>query len=364
MYIENKIKEKLKNIVFLELKTDTTVGDFVIKKDTPLPINLNNLMSGIKDNEFENNIDIQKINRAIIYLLGIEPEFKYRNQYLEIIDKTVKNKYKYIYSLAVEEQKSKDNLSAYIYISTLNQFYNDDLNAKFTLNNILETLYNEYFDKLDEKEKSQILLRIIKEYEYIISENEEFAPAYYRLGYINRSLGKYIKSKLYFEKYLRYSDIEEMKEEVREVLKEIEDYANIETAITYISYGKFEEAYLSVQQISALYPKQDEVLYYKGLCQYNLGYVDESINSLKKAVKINKNQEEYVNQLAISYISSGKEEEAIKTYKDALFNIKDSYTIYYNLGILMMNLKMPGYKEYLKKAYHINQNEDLLKLIN
>lgn len=363
MYIENLINDKLKNIVFLELKQDTNLNGYIVKKDTPLPINLDNLMAGIKKKDYEENIDLVEINKAIVYLLGIESDFKYKKEYLEILNHTVKDLYSYIYSLAILSKQNNNNLDSYIYLIALNNICEKTIESRFAEINILEALYDEYIKELSEDERSKILSRIIKEYETIISEDPEYSPVYYRLGYVNRALGKYIKAKLYFEKFLSYSDNEILKEEIREALSELNDYANIESVKTYISYGKFDEAYIILQDITSLYPHQDEVKYYFGLCEYNLGKIEESIASLEEAIEINKEQEQYYNQLAISNIAISKEEEAIKVYKEALFYIKDSYTIYYNLGILMLNLEMEGYKEYLKKAYQLNPSDQLLKIL-
>lgn len=364
MYIENKIQEKLKNIVFLELKKDTEINGHTIKKDTPLPINLDDLMDGIKEKNYEDNINLVEINKAIVFLLGIEEDFKYKDEYIKILDHSVEDKYKYIYSLSILAKQQKSNLDSYIYLLALNSICEQTIESRFAKNNVLEALYDEYIKELSDEEKTSILKRIILEYEKLIAEENSYAPAYYRLGYINRALEKYIKSKLYFEKFLRFSDNDILNEEVRSVLEELEDYANIESVKTYISYGKFNEAYNLLLKVSSLYPTQDEVLYYIGLCQYNLGYIKESIESIKEAIDLNKNQEEYYNQLAISNIALGKEEEAIEVYKSAFFNIKESYLLNYNLGILLLNLGKGGYEEYLKKAYQLNPSDELLSLID
>ena len=364
MYIENLMNDKLKQVVFLELKKDTDVNGYTIKKDTPLPINLDNLVSGIKQNDYEDSIDLVEINKAIVFILGIDVDFKFREEYLEILKHTVKDEYKYIYSLAIIEKENGNNLNSYIYLNALNNICDETLESRFAEINVLEVLYDEYISELSDEDKNYILKRIITEYEKIVAEDNEYSPVYYRLGYVNRALNKFIKSKLYFEKFLAYSDNDLLKEEIREVLKELDDYAKIESIRTYLSYGKFNEAYKISQDVSGLYPVKDEVLYYLAICQYNLGYIEESIESLNKAIDINKEQEEYYNQLAINYVAIKQEEEAVRIYKEALFNIKDSYTINYNLGILLLNLNNEEYKKYLKKAYQLNANEDLLNLIN
>ena len=194
MYIENKINDKLKNIVFLELKKDTDVNGFLVKKDTPLPINLDELFEGIKAKDYEETINLAEIDKAIVYLIGIDSEFKYKDLYLNILNYTVNDLYKYIYSLSIKAKQKGSNLNSYIYLHALNSLCPKTLESRFAETNVLETLYDEYFKKLSDDEKAQIIERIVKEYESIIAEDREYAPAYYRLGYVNRALSFILRS--------------------------------------------------------------------------------------------------------------------------------------------------------------------------
>lgn len=366
MNIEKEIKSSLDNIVFLELKKDINLGGKIIKADIPLPIKLNSLISGIKVEEFEENIKIDRINEAIIFLLGIENNFKYKNEYINILKTSLSDIGKYIMYLSSKAIEDKDLIEAYIYIKSYDLIidYNEDL--EFAKYNILESIFNENFDEIEEKDKEILLKSLIDGYESIISKNNGHSLSYYRLGYIYRSLSYYLKSKIYLEKFLLYSkeDYENLKDEVREDLKEIEDYANIEIANSYISYGKFSEAYEALQKVSDLYPEKDELYYLFSLCQYNLGLVEDAIESVNYSIKINPKVDQYYNHKAISYISLANNDKAISTYKEGIIENEDSFLLNYNLGILLLNLKMDGYKKYLKKSYQLNPREEILELIN
>ncbi|SHH45242.1 hypothetical protein SAMN02745245_01369 [Anaerosphaera aminiphila DSM 21120] len=366
MDLKKEIEGKLKNVVFLELKRDAKVSDYVIKKDLPLPINLENLTDGVKVSELEEKVNIDIINKAIVYLLGIDEEFKYKDEYIKILNSTVLDLKRYIISLSSKSIEEKNYIDAYIYIKSSNILIKKDNDVKFIEANVLESIYNIYFNEFEDEEKSKILNQVIKYYEEIIKEDSKFYLAYYRLGYIFRELKKYLKSKLYFEKFLNGEDeekYEDLKTEVREVLLELDDYANIETVETYLSYGKFQEAYTTLQKISDLYPEKALLHYYFSLCQYNLGFVEEALESIKISLELEKKEEQFYNQEAMCYVSMDMMDNAIGSYMVGISEIEDSYLLNYNLGILLLNQENPKYKNYLKKAYQLNPNEDLLRLI-
>ncbi|RVU54738.1 tetratricopeptide repeat protein [Anaerosphaera multitolerans] len=364
MNLEMEIQEKLKNIVFLELKKDTEIANFKIDRDLPLPMNLNNLVEGIRTSEFEEEISIEKINQGIIYLLGIDGEFKYREKYIEILNHSIRDLKNYVIYLSSKSVENNELIDGYIYLNGLSSIIGEDNEIKFMKTNILENIYNRYFNEIEEKDKEKMINNIVKSYEQIISKDEEYYLAYYRLGYIFRDLKKYLKSKLYFEKFLNSeSDYEDLKTEVREVLMELEDYANVEIAETYISYGKFQDAYGVLQNVSGLYPEQSLLYYYFSLSQYNLGFINEALESIDIAISLDDREEQFYNQKGMCYIAMDYSDEAIQTYLDGLSKVEDSYILNYNLGILLLNKKDDNYKKYLKKAYQLEPNEELLNLI-
>lgn len=363
--LEKLLREQLKNIVFLELKKDTLVGNVEVSMDTPLPLNLNSLITGIKDKEFDESIDLKSINEAIVYLLGIDPDFKYSDKYVEILSSSVENTKNYIMYLSNISAKNLRLVDAYIYLNSADLLLEYDKDIEFAKTNVLESIYNDNFSNMSEEESTEIIKIIIDKYEEILKYDEKYALAYYRLAYINRSLENFIKSKLYFEKFLTYQEgSEELKEEVREDLKELEDYAIIESVETYMSYGKFEESYTLLQKVSSLYPKQDLLYYLFSLCQYNLNLLEESLESINVALSMQKDIEEYYNQKSIILIALSREEAAIENYKESFFYIKESYVLNYNLGILLYNLGKDESIKYLKKAYQLNPSNEILSLIN
>ena len=83
--MENLFKEelnkKLKNIVFIDLKEEYRLGELVLPSGFSLPIKLDYLIEGIKEKELEEEINLEKIVEAMVYLLGIDSDFKFAEKF-------------------------------------------------------------------------------------------------------------------------------------------------------------------------------------------------------------------------------------------------------------------------------------------
>ncbi|CDZ75072.1 hypothetical protein ING2D1G_0930 [Peptoniphilus sp. ING2-D1G] len=365
MQLQEEMTKRLKNVVFIELKNDVKIKDITIEKNTPLPIIFNNLIKSIKLKEVDEKISLDKINHAIIYLLGIDKNFKDKEKYLEILKHTIKDEKKLISYMSYKAIKAKSFIDAYIYLNFYKNFMEQDNELEFKRANVMESIYNENYTKMNEEEQRGFLNEITKIYEEILQKDEEFSLAYYRLGFIYRNMQQFIKSKLYFEKFMElYSeDEQELKEEVRESLKELEDYADIESAKTYLAYGKFDKAYEFLKKVSNLYPNKGELHYLLSLNEYNLDIMDKAMENIEKAIYYDENDDRFYNQKALCQLKNLDIKGAIETYKKGLSYMSESYLLNYNLGILLYNQNEEEYKEYFRKAYKINPSDELKALI-
>ena len=75
---KDELNKKLKNLVFIDLKEDYQLGEVNLPVGLSMPIKLEYLIEGIKEKELEEEINLEKIVEAMIYLLGIDSDFKYR----------------------------------------------------------------------------------------------------------------------------------------------------------------------------------------------------------------------------------------------------------------------------------------------
>lgn len=363
--MENLFKEdinkKLKNLVFIDLKEDYQLGEVNLPVGLSMPIKLDYLIEGIKEKELEEEINLEKIVEAMIYLLGIDSDFKYSEKYKEILKKLDIDLKNYAMHKAFLNQE-EDPFDSYIFLKGYEEVGGEDPDIIFKEANILEALYNKIHE--EEYEKSEKLLNIIiKKYNQVLNLDEGYALAYYRLAYINLALGKFIKANMYFEKFINLSKDEELKDQVRKEIEVIRDKVNFDSAKTYLSYGEYDKAINLLDSISEDFNMDESFFYTYAISYYNMGDFDKSEEYAKLSVE-KKTTEENINLLATIYAGRQEFTKAIDILNLGLEELEDSYPLTYNIGIIYLNMnEREKGLEYLEKANKLSPNEELENFI-
>lgn len=358
---KEEINKKLKNLVFIDLKEEYHLEDVNLPVGFSLPLKLDYLIEGIKEKELEEEINLEKIVEAMVYLLGIDSEFKYSKDYKEILKKLKIDLKNYAMHKAYISQE-EDPLDSYIFLKGYEEVVGEDPDIIFKEANILEALYNQIHE--EEYEKSEKLLNIIiKKYNKALNLDETYSLAYYRLAYINLALGKFIKANMYFEKFINLSRDEELKDQVRKELEIIRNNVSFDSAKTYLSYGDYDKALNQLESISEDFDKDESFYYTYALSYYNMGDLDKAEEYGKLSVE-KKTTEENINLLATIYAGRQEFTRSIEILELGLEEIEESYPLNYNMGIIYLNMneKEKGL-EYLEKANKLNQNKELENFI-
>lgn len=358
---KEEINKKLKNLVFIDLKEEYHLEDVNLPVGFSLPIKLDYLIEGIKEKELEEEINLEKIVEAMVYLLGIDSEFKYSKDYKEILKKLKIDLKNYAMHKAYISQE-EDPLDSYIFLKGYEEVVGEDPDIIFKEANILEALYNQIHE--EEYEKSEKLLNIIiKKYNKVLNLDETYSLAYYRLAYINLALAKFIKANMYFEKFINLSRDEELKDQVRKELEIIKNNVSFDSAKTYLSYGDYDKALNQLESISEDFDKDESFYYTYALSYYNMGDLDKAEEYGKLSVE-KKTTEENINLLATIYAGRREFTRSIEILELGLEEIEESYPLNYNMGIIYLNMneKEKGL-EYLEKANKLNQNKELENFI-
>lgn len=358
---KEEINKKLKNLVFIDLKEEYHLEDVNLPVGFSLPIKLDYLIEGIKEKEIEEEINLEKIVEAMVYLLGIDNEFKYSKDYKEILKKLKIDLKNYAMHKAYISQE-EDPLDSYIFLNGYEEVVGEDPDIIFKEANILEALYNQIHE--EEYEKSEKLLNIIiKKYNKVLNLDETYSLAYYRLAYINLALAKFIKANMYFEKFINLSRDEELKDQVRKELEIIRNNVSFDSAKTYLSYGDYDKALNQLESISEDFDKDESFYYTYALSYYKIGDLDKAEEYGKLSVE-KKTTEENINLLATIYAGRQEFTRSIEIIELGLEEIEESYPLNYNMGIIYLNMneKEKGL-EYLEKANKLNPNKELESFI-
>ena len=304
----DSFKYLLSEIFFIDLKEER--GAF--KKNVEYPVLIKDMRNIVKENK--EDIDAKLFLKAMPIVLSIDNNFMHKSAYEDAI-KTVKDFDKFLLHESLNEGNDIDIRLVYAYY--LKENY-DDVNYVYLYVSLLE-------------EKYKAIDEAIEIFEKIYLDNNNAKYALYKLGYYYRYKKDYIRSKAYFEKYLKLEDELEKKEEVQGVLSlDYEEY-KIELAEYFIGVKKFKEAYdVLIQNIDNA--KDDRVFYYLSVVMTMTGNFKEALDYAIEASK-DRQSAQYMDQLAISNYNSGNLDSAIAILEKQIK--KEDYT--------------PSTKEYLDK---------------
>ncbi len=330
--LDKYFRDKAEKLAYLELKNEKEKYiDFGLN-DIALPIISDDLMEALQNNRFDHEVDSKYIVEGMLYNIGVDPSFKYSQDYKNVLKNMISNPTKYAIAKAVSylDKDMEKSLVLFRAASILDE--RDDF-AAYNFARLLWRL------DVEQEVKEAFIANSIEILEEITKRSPDYSLAYYELGNIFRALGEYIKSMNYYRKALELVDEESVKEEIRNSMKDIEPDALIEDAIHYISkmnYKKALELLLDVQKNVSRY----DVLYYLAICYMNMEDFDNALYYFDKALKGGADFATlYIDYIYVLY-SSGEIYKALDIANQALDKYPADLKIRYNRALIYVELSM------------------------
>lgn len=328
--IDKYFREKANKLAYLELKNEKEKYiDFGLN-DIALPIISDDLMYALQNEHFENEVGTEYIVEGMLYNIGVDPSFKYSQDYINVLRNTVDEPVKFAISKAVASLE-KDIERAIILFRAATIVDDTDKFAKYNFARLLWRL------DVDEYYKEAFIARSIEDLEDLISTDQDYSLAYYELGNIFRALGEYLKAMSYYRHALELVDVEDVKEEIRGIMKEIEPDALVEDAIYYINrmnYSKAIDLLYEAQKNSSRY----DVLYYLAVAYMNQEdfvmaeeYFDRALKGGADFATL------YIDYIYVKY-SSGQIVDALNLANEALEKYPTDLKIRYNRALIYVEL--------------------------
>ncbi|NLD16916.1 MAG: tetratricopeptide repeat protein [Tissierellia bacterium] len=360
MIYKDKIRERLEDISYLELKEGASVkvGEEKFYGYLPLPILNSRLVDLVK--ETVEDIPGEYFLEGMIYVLSLDFENEYAKQYIDFIKSYTKDIKGYLFSKGVEFVNKEDYMEGIIYLDALRNLDLADEKVYFALGTALENLDITIFTDL---EKTNHAIDIMNTYEKVLNIDDEFSLAHYKLGYIYREFGQFVKAKLSFEKFLNLDKNDFRLQEVREVLEDLESETLREEAILEMNSGNYENALEKLLKVNP--NKRDDLFYYHlSLCYGNLKEYDASLDAINIAIEM-EDISIYHNQKAIAYQGQGHLDLARAELENALEKFGTDYYLNFNLGTILYNQgNTEEAIENFEEAYRVEPSEELLDIIN
>ena len=112
-------------------------------------------------------------------------------------------------------------------------------------------------------------------------------------------------------------------------------------AVAAYDAGSFQQARRSLLALASRAPQNDAVFYYLGLCDAELGDLEEAETFLRKAVDLDPHNYWYKERLAALYSATGKPELTIDIYESLIEDYPKKTELYYSLVSLYARQNRP-----------------------
>lgn len=358
--IKNYFMKNTENVTFVELKdsAELNVDKYSIKNNIPLPILTEELIEEIKEGNLEEEIKMSNIVEGIIYLLGVDEDFPYLDEYKEILNAYDDSIEEYIFYKGIRLIDREDYDNGAIYFRALKLINPKNLNGIFNYALALENIGKKFMSTDKEKDGKEFIDKATSELESILDIDEDFALAYYKLGYHYKFSEQNLKAKLMWSKFLKLDRDELRLEEIRKELDTIENSVLLESGITYLSINKFDNALTSFLKLLPELSEWWELNYLIGASYKGLNDYEKAVEYFEISLEKNELEADIYNELGISYFYMGEIDKAIEIFTKGIKNIKDDYKLFFNRGLGYMQLEKfeDSYKD-ISKATELNPND-------
>ena len=364
--IDKYLLKKTEELAFITVKKE---GEFhldgyeIPKEGLNVPIKNEVLVKGIKEKTAQDGLNSISIADAMIYIIGIDPEFRYNDEYkkfLTALEKKVNfNVRSYAGYMSRKYFELGETTDSLIYIKALVTLYPDDIEGLYNYAIVCQEVATSYQKDGDAKGMNAFLLEAGEKLEKIINMDENFALAYYHLGYHYYNQSQYIKSKVIWEEAIKLGLDEDIIAEIQENIGKMDYKVQYEEGYSLVFQGKFEEGLDKLLPLEEQYGDWWNLLFIIGIAYKNMGEMDRAIHYFDKILIIKPNQVDTLVELALCEASSFNMERAVELLEQAA-KIKEDPEILCNLGMAYLNTgNIDDAIYYIERAYELNPEDEI-----
>ena len=364
--IDKYLLRKTEELAFITVRKD---GDFhldgyeIPKDGLNVPIKNEVLVKGIKEKTAQEGLNSMSIADAMIYIIGIDPEFKYNEEYkkfLSALEKKVKFEVRsYAGYMSRKYFELGECTDALIYIKALITLYPNDIEGLYNYAIVCQEVATSYQKDGDAKAMNTFLIEAGEKLEKIINMDENFALAYYHLGYHYYNQSQYIKAKVIWEEAMRLELDEDTIAEIQENLGKMDYKVQYEEGYSLVFQGKFEEGLEKLLPLEEEYSDWWNLLFIIGIAYKNMGEMDKAMLYFEKVLIIRPKQVDTLVELALCEASSFNMDRAIELLEQAA-KIKEDPEILCNLGMAYLQTSdIDDAIYYIERAYELNPEDEI-----
>ena len=356
--------KKTDKISFVELRTGSNIRirDYTIDEDLPLPIIIDTLIGEIQKGDIYDEIKVSHIIDGIIFILGIDIDFKYKEEYIKLLYEYDPNIEDYIMYKGFKYIEAENLEYGAVFFRSLVNINNKNINGIFNYALSLESLSIKFAEMGDAEKSVEFLLESTRRLESILDISEDFPLVYYKLGYHYKNYEQFVKAKLIWEKYLNIGKDLERIQEIREQIELIDDDADFEEGVISLSNGEYSLALEKLLGLCSKYKESGNIFYLAGLAYKSLGDYENAIDYFYEAIDLDFQDVNVYNELGICLFALGYVYEAIDIFDTGIELNQTDYRIIFNRGLVYLQLgDTEKARADIETAYRLNPNDTAVK---
>lgn len=317
--IGSYLKKHLDKFVFDEFSNSylkKAEGKLDFLKGVPIPLRAED----VKEFHSDVGLSVLIIAENMAWIIGIDPKFKYADQYIEYMKMNFGKKIdEYISKEAKDAGELEKYDEACIHFRASLCVHFDYLDSMYGYARCLKKMYE---DSNDETYIGNFKAEAFEYFELTTEIHPRFAQAYYYLGYMYLNMGLYAKAKLVWDEFLNRSKNGKDKKEIKQRLKQIAAPLEVEKGYNHVLAQRWEEGIEILEPyLETEYRDWWPLSYYLGVAYISAGRRDEAVISLKNVLKMNPSHIETMEELADIFEVEGKKDQ-VKKYRDKILLLK------------------------------------------
>ena len=269
-----------------------------------------------------NSISTLAIARNMAFIMGCDPRFKYRENYIAFIMKFFDQRFAQgLIADGVEAAQRNEFEYACIQFRAAMVIDPSSIDAVYCYGRACKDVY-------ENGEEEDLIARFkaesIEAFEEVTLRKPDFAESYYFLGYGYINLGLYVKAKLTWEEFVKLSGDEEKKKEIRERLALLKEPVEIEEGYNMILSGRMAEgAEILSKYTDSRFSDWWPLWYYLGVAHKGMNMAEEAIDDFLKVLRLSPSNTDTMKELVKLYEAAGDEEKAEKYRKKAALVVEN-----------------------------------------
>lgn len=359
--IENLLKDRLSEIIFIELTRDIKFnkGDFSLKKEIPYPVKMEKIVNQVKNEKIRDDFDVKGMIEGIVYLIGIDSNFKHNDYYIEILKNINPSIASDIVKSGIYKASKEKLIDGLIDFKAAISIEENSIDALYNYSRILENLAlkesNEENAKVYLKEAFVALKKIQ------INYPDNFI-SYFHLAFHYANEGYNLKARESWEKALTLDISDDIRDEILKNLLKIENKVIFEKGKNYILDGRMQEGLELLHSIETEESDWVDLNFYLGLAYRYEGKFEKALDYYNKCDNLSQNNDNILNEIGLCSMMLGDYEKAKNVLERSLKITKDNPEILCNLGLVYYQLEnVDKGKNLLKAAYKLNPEDEVVQ---